>query len=117
MKDRVAFIAEQEACTVSVQKIPRFADGFQIKFFKDGVKGESCKVPDQPVDILLIGWWQSTATSFWFISVWDLCSCGQPTIYLLPSGVSLSICKTAQSIWFITLSITLEEELKVLDFV
>ena len=41
MKDSAASIADtkQEACTINAQKkTPRFADGFQRKFFKDRVR-------------------------------------------------------------------------------
>ena len=43
--------------------------------------------------------------------LWAACS------YLLPPGGGFGICKTAQRMWLRILSVALEEELKVLDFV
>ena len=58
MKDSAASIADtkQEACTINAQKkTPRFADGFQRKFFKDRVR--------ERVAGYLIGLW----TFFWLV--------------------------------------------------
>ena len=40
-----------------MNKRPELPDGFQARVFKDSVRGDSRRICDQLVDILLIGWW------------------------------------------------------------
>ena len=50
---------------------------------------------DQPVDVLLIGWWgdkwESASSTFWFQLVWGLRACGQHAVnFSHLMGVSVS---------------------------
>ena len=50
---------------------------------------------DQPVDVLLIGWWgdkwESASSTFWFQLVWGLRACGQHAVnFSHLAGVSVS---------------------------
>ena len=38
-------------------KRPKLPNGFQGKVFKSNMKGEGCGMPNQLMDIFLIGWW------------------------------------------------------------
>ena len=60
--------------------------------------------------------WESQSSTFWFQPVWGLRAGGQHAVNFLHLR-GFSVCKTAQRIKLRTLSIALEEELKVLDFV
>ena len=75
---------------------------------------------DQLTDILLSGWWwakwESASSTFWLQPVWGLRACGRHIVHIFHPGGGFSICKTAQRIWF-RLSLVLEGDLKVLDFV
>ena len=74
---------------------------------------------DQLMDILLIaGWggnWEPASSTFWFQPVWGLHACGQHTVDLLEPVEASAPVKQLQG--HILLSVVLEEELKVFDFV
>ena len=36
---------------------PKFLNDFQVRLFKDDVRGEVWRVGDQLMGLLLIGWW------------------------------------------------------------
>ena len=38
-------------------KRPKLPNSFQGRVFKGNVRDKDCRVPDQLVNILLIGWW------------------------------------------------------------
>ena len=62
-------------------KRPELPEGFQGKVYKDKVREGICRVCDQLIEILLVGWqwgnWESAPSNFWLQPVWGLQACGQ----------------------------------------
>ena len=86
--------AKQGVQAASVQKI-KLPEGFQGKAFKDRAREEGCRVCDQLMDVLLIGWWwgnwESPTINLLVPTSWDLCACGQHTVHFFHQvGVSVS---------------------------
>ena len=58
------------------------------ELLKNQNEGEDCRICDQLMDILLIGWWwgnrvifqESASSTFWFQPIWSLPACGQHVI-------------------------------------
>ena len=101
-------------------KRPKLPEGFQEKVFKDRVREAGC------------GYVISLWTLFWLVdndvirsqhhqpsgSDWSrVCVLVNIIQLTSPNSGGFSICKTAQRTWLRILSIALEEELKVLNFV
>lgn len=83
-------------------KRPKLPKGFQGRDFKGKLKervaeGEGCRMPDQLMDIFLVGWWRGnwvvfselTVSTFWFWLVWVLPVCGHHFFHLM--GILVSI--------------------------
>ena len=105
-------------------KRPKVPNGFQGSVFKDSVKGEGWRVPDQLMDFfLLVG---SEVTRWYFGSQHHQPSgSNQSGVYVLVGSMQLisstwwglQYLQNSSGIWLRMLSIALEKELKVLDFV
>ena len=52
-------------------------------------------MPDQLVNLLLIGW-ESQSSTFWFQPVWGLHACGQHVVTILHWEGGHSFCRTTQ---------------------
>ena len=73
---------------------PELPDGFQVRVFKANIRGEPCRVRDQLVDLLLIGWWrgnrvmfqESQSSNFWFQLVWGFTCLWSACSHLPPPG-------------------------------
>ena len=88
---------------------------FRERFFKTGWMGgcSAWSAHGHSSDWLVV---RSGSLTFWFQSVWGLCACGQHTVNF-SHLVGVSVSAKAQRTWFIILSIVLETELIVLEFV
>ena len=59
MKESTVFICRSPSKEKGqlMLKRPELPYGFQGRVFKGNIRGEGCRMPDQLLDILLIGWW------------------------------------------------------------
>ena len=121
-EEKGSIIAGCQARTpvVLVLKIPDLPEGLQGKVFKDRVREGGCGAHD-PLMVIFFSLVDGEVTRSQHHQPLVLRNrgphaCGQCS-WLLPPGGGFRVYKTVQGTWLRMLSISLEEELKVLDCV